>query len=403
MMSKRVLLLVAIFAGVGARAQAEDSPGPASLNLGRMTAGYSYYNRPRADMSLHNADVAACLADAANMRSFQEQLRGGMGGLLGQIIAGAQADSANRGVVSASLENCMVVRGWRVFHLDDVEGKQISLLPAEQLATTLAPWIGAENPHGTVVREWHNDAALGAVNHFSLHAQHTKNGQLSLLALATSVSQTLKRDEQAGEASAEPGNVALDPRWSKKPVKPEMLDGVPADAAIFIVNVTGFSMRQGNGFVFSRVGADGAARPSVADHGPDLLYAFASTLAGGGEGKTMAFAVPPGKWRIQEMSNGGIELNFCLGAPAFVVKAGEVAYVGRLDMKAEKMVPDMSLDRVRTWMAGTRAADRVTPVAWTNGSRAKCAPNSIYALEFDGAPFERGYELGSRVSALPAR
>jgi hypothetical protein len=402
-MMKRALLLGAALVCAGTAARAEDPAGPASLNLGRMTAGYSYYNRPHADMALHDADVAACLAEAANMRSFQEQLRGGMGGLLGAIIAGAQADSANRGVVSASLENCMVVHGWRVVHLGDVEGKQLSVQPAEQLAATLAPWVGAENPHGTVVREWHNDASLGAVNHFSLHAQHTKNGQLSLLALATTVSQALKTDEQAGEASAEPGNVALDPKWSKKPVKPEMLDAVPADAAIFIVNVTGFSMRQGNGFVFSRVGADGATRPSVADHGPDLLYAFASTLAGGGEGKTMAFAVPPGKWRIQEMSNGGIELNFCLGAPAFEVKAGEVVYAGRLDMKADRMVPDMSLDRARTWLVGAKATTRIRAAAWVNGSRGKCAPNSIYALEFDGAPFEPGYALGSKVPPVVAR
>jgi hypothetical protein len=370
------------------------------LNLGRMTTGYTYYNRPFANSALHDADVATCLIDAANMRSFQEELRGNMGGVLGVLLEGARADSANRGVVAASLENCMVVRGWRVVHLGDDEGKQLSMLPAGELAATLAPWIGAKFPHGTVVREWRNDAAMGAVNHFSLHAQHTKNGQLSLLAVQTNVSEALRNNQSTNaNPSQYKMNIKLDPKWRKTPLKPEMLDSVSSDATILLVNVAGFSVRQGNGFIFSRVGPDTITPPSTVDHGTDDIKAFGSTLAGGSEGKIMAFAVPPGQWRIQAMSNGGLTLNFCLGAPMFQAKAGEVVYAGRLDMKQDVLVPDMSLDRVKAWMAGAKAADRIKPVLWRNGSRGKCSPNSIYALEFPGSPFEEDYVLGSK--ALP--
>jgi hypothetical protein len=200
--------LCAMTMGAGSAAAASD---PDELNLGRMTAGYSYYNHPGATIETHNADVAACLADALNVRSIQDQMRGGIGGILGALVANAQADSANRGVVSASLENCMVVRGWRVVHLDDAEGMALSKLPAAEIAARIAPWIGAQTPHGTVVRSWHNDAALGAVNHFSLHAQHTKNGQLSLLALSTSVSTAIKGDV----APPIEGKMPLDAKWPK--------------------------------------------------------------------------------------------------------------------------------------------------------------------------------------------
>lgn len=398
-MTMRGLLAFAAAMSMAATAQGAE---PGELNLGRMTAGYSYYNRPGADMAMHDRDVRACLADASNMRSFEDQLGGGPGGLIGGLLSGALADAANRGVVSASLENCMVVRGWRVVHLDDVEGAALSQLPAADLAAKLAPWVGAETPHGTVVRIWRNDAALAAVNHFSLHAQHTKNGQLSLLATATTVSAALRADQKA-DAGAKPVKVELDPRWPKKALKPEMLDAAPADAAIIIVNIKGVSMRQGNGFVFYREGPDAQTTASSVDHAPDKISALVAGISASGEGNFRAFVVPAGRWRIFSMFNGGIELNFCLGSPSFEVKAGEVVYAGQLDMKQEKLLPNFAPEAVTTWLAGAKAAARLRPAVYTNGARGTCAPNSIYALEFDGAPFEPGYALGSKVPPLAAR
>jgi hypothetical protein len=103
------------------------------------------------------------------------------------------------------------------------------------------------------------------------------------------------------------------------------------------------------------------------------------------------------------MFNGGIELNFCLGSPSFEVKAGEVVYAGQLDMKQDRLVPNFALEPVTAWLAGAKAAARLRPAGYTNGSRGTCAPNSIYALEFEGAPFEQGYVLGSKVPPIAAR
>jgi len=385
-------------------ATAAPASEPTELNLGRMTPGFSYFNKPFADVKTHNDDLTACLVEAAKMRSFAEQLGSwSPAWTLTALLESVKADANTRGTLLAGLENCMVVRGWRVVHLDDAEGAALAALPAADLMAKLTPWLGAESPHGEIVRTWHNDAALAAVNHFSLHASHTNKGQLSLLAAATTPSGAIKANRQDAEAAkpAPVGKVAIDPKWSKKKLKPETLDTAPEGSAIFIVNVTGFSMRQGNGFAFNRMGPDADTAPSTIDHGPDQVEALASTLAGGGT-HFMAFAVPPGRWRVYGMWNGGIGLNFCLGAPAFEAKAGEVIYAGKLDMKQEKLAPDLALGDVTAWAGSAKAAARIKPAVWINGTRGACAPNSIYALEFDGAPFEEGYALGSKAPVLRA-
>ncbi len=389
------VMALGALAALGAAAAPAGDGG--DLNLGRMTRGYTYYNWPDADGAKHDADVKACLLAISDMRSAQEGF-GGVG-VLDALIAGARADSASRGVMSAGIENCMVVRGWRVVQLDDTEGAGLAALPSAELAAKLAPWIGAETPHGQVVRVWHNDAALASVNHFSLHAQHTRNGQLSVLAVGSTVSATLKADKAADRAAPKPERVKLDPKWPKKALKPELLDSAPPGSALIVVNIKGMSLRQGNGFSFNRVGADANVMPSTLDHAPDVLTAFVGTLGTSSGGNFLAFAVPPGRWRINSMVDGIMALNFCLGSPAFDVGAGEVVYVGQLDLKQERLLPGQELAPVRAWMGPAKAVERLRPATFTNGSQSHCASTSIYALEFEGAPFEPGYALGSKARA----
>jgi hypothetical protein len=50
-----------------------DHLGPVSL--GRMTLGYSYYNRPGDDLVAHDADLLDCAAKAAPAKAFEEERR----------------------------------------------------------------------------------------------------------------------------------------------------------------------------------------------------------------------------------------------------------------------------------------------------------------------------------------
>ena len=154
---------------------------PPEVTIGHMTLGYSYFNKPGADLKTHDADVAACAAEAARTISFDEQLHTGAGqGIVGAIIGSYVESAAHRGAAASGLENCMVVRGWRVVKLPDAEGQVLAKLPAADLTARLAPWVGATTPHGDVVRVWGNDAANGANRRYSIRPDHTNDGQLSL-------------------------------------------------------------------------------------------------------------------------------------------------------------------------------------------------------------------------------
>ena len=69
-------------------------------------------------------------------------------------------------------------------------------------------------------------------------------------------------------------------------------------------------------------------------------------------------------------------------------------YAGAFDLAAEDITPDMDLAPARAWLGD--AARPVSAAAYANGSLGPCGDNSIYALEFKGAPFEPGYAWGSR-------
>lgn len=375
------------------------------VNLSRMTLGYTYFNRSGADLAAHDKALTDCLVDASKVHSVDEQLNDNSMGVLGNIIAGALADAAHRGVLAAALENCMVVNGWRVVHLPDDEGATLAKLPASELAQRLAPWVGADVPHGDIVRIWGNDAVKGATDRFVLRPAHTNNGQLSLKAASGGNLRAAakKADAPVVMAAAAPASSAakpskpapLDPKWPKKPLKPGELATAPPEAGIVLVDIKGLSFHNGQALLFARQGPDKHTPASSIDHGPDQFAIGVGLLFAKKDGNIMAFAVPPGRWRIAGQAGGLIMVSYCLGAPSFELKAGEVIYAGTFDFGADVIGPDLSLAPAKAWLAGQPAAETIKPAVYTNGATGECGPNYIYALEVSGAPFEPGYVLGS--------
>jgi hypothetical protein len=75
-----------------------------------------------------------------------------------------------------------------------------------------------------------------------------------------------------------------------------------------------------------------------------------------------------------------------------------VVFAGTFDLGAQDIGPDMSLEPVKTWLAGQPAAATIRPAVYTNGSVGACGGiGTIYALEIKGAPFEPNYRWGSRA------
>lgn len=352
------------------------------VNIAQMTMGYTYFNRPGADLAALDHDLAECMTLARDARSLDAMI--GNGGIVGTMITGA----AEKGVAASGTENCMVVRGWRVVQLPDAEGAALAALSLNDITRAMTPWIGAQTPQGTVVRVWGNDASRASTNRYAIRPAYADGRQLSL---------RIRTSDPTSTAAPPPGLAAkpptLDPKWPKKPLKVAEIPGAPPESVVVVTHIRGISMRNGTGLLFARMGPDPDKSPSLTDHAPDLFNPATGAMFAKKEGNWFVFAVPPGRWRISAM--GGLPaVDFCLGGPSFEAKAGEIVYAGSFDLGAEDTGPDLSLEAARTFLAGVPQAQQIRAAEYTNGARGQCFQSILYAFEIKGAPFQPGYTWG---------
>ena len=115
-----------------------------------------YFNRPGATAQAMTADLAQCRAIAEGADS---QITGiavvtaGLGGVLGGLIAGGRLKRVNT-------ENCMLIRGWRLYAMTRTQGAAWKALSDDAREARLTTLVGAENPdQGALLRVWANDYA----------------------------------------------------------------------------------------------------------------------------------------------------------------------------------------------------------------------------------------------------
>lgn len=378
------LAVVAAWAGLATAALAQDDAVP---NPADATAGYTYFNKPGADLAAHNRDVRACALVAGRLRSPSEEWAT-------QPLAQSRyyyPDPAERNYAASGFETCMVVRGWRVVALPEAEGKALTALAPDALAAQLSPWIGAAEPHGQVVRVWSDEALRASVRFAGMTARH-KRSQLSLKVGAPDL---MKLPSSPKPAAPSPWT---NPRWPIKPLTAADLATLRPDAGVILVQVRNPGFHGGIGLIFNREGADPESSPSAVDHGPDRLRVGVAILFAHSGGDMFAYAVPPGRWRIYGLGLGPV-LNLCLGSPSFEVKAGETVYAGAFDLSAEALGPDMDLAPARKWLGGDSRPLRAA--AYVNGSQGPCDDSGVDALEFKGAPYEPDYAWGGAQAAAP--
>lgn len=366
------------------------SAGSEPVNLVQPSAGYVYFNRAGADLAAHDADLSTCAADVYD--ELHPKPVDYAGGILGPLVTGLVYDALwAKGIevrAGIDVENCMVVRGWRVVRIPDAEGAALAVLPQPELIARMTPWIGAATPYGDIVRIWNNDA-IRSSSHASVKPVFFVGGQLSWKLHSKPLTSEPEVVERPGPYQA----AKIDPKWPiKMPLRSLELAKIskaPPGSALIVMRIVGISIKGGRGLGISRQGANGDPRPSLQDHAPDA-YGFIEY-----QHKTDWFieAVQPGRWRI-----AGINVTrFCLGAPAFDVKAGDVIYAGTFDLTSESIVPDLALTPAKNFLAGTSAAESIQPASYVNGSREQCG-TAMYAYEIPNAPFLPGYNLGSLAS-----
>ena len=390
----RTLWLAALAAACATSAGAAD--------ITRSSPGYTYFNRPGADFAAHDADVAACRKVAERLHQPQAQttvvaaggIYGAIGVAIGMAIAQAISDARAH---PTNVENCMVVRGWRVVSVDKDEGAALAALDKQARLDKINAWIGAAAPHGEIVRAFANELASDPPS--AVFAPSVNFGSTAL-----SADLSVKPHEATKLAPTAPTPYMAKSARPPKPLKAQDLGGVPAGDALIVVSIAGSGQV---GLGFERIGPDADA-PAWVDGHPGSFEvkqatgAFAS--ANGGQGLMLAFAVPPGRWRLAYEANGQMSVSFCLGSPAFDVAAGDVIYTGAFDPGALGH-PDMTLEPAKAiFPAISGLADKVRPANYLNGTQGVCQGAYAYALEIAGQSFVDGYAGGSRgLAAAPAQ
>ena len=376
--------MLARFLSMAAFATAAAMAWPAGAQSGRisrMTPGYSYFNRAGANLPEHDSDLRHCATVASQMNAEERVHKGrGQAGLVGNLIEGWIAGAAQRGIVASAIENCMVVRGWRVVSIDESLGHQWEALAPGELRAALSGQIGAEAPIGRVARWWNNDAASASSKRFELRPP--ANGkQLGLRALLDGSAASAATTTDPAPAAGQSWNAL------KRTVARENWSSVPGNRALVIVKMKGVGPQNGVTLSFQRMGEEGSGSAQPA------FMASQHGLQHRREGRFYV-SRSAGRWRLDTIH----ALHLCLGAPAFEVEAGEIVYGGSFDLGAESLGPDLSLTEVQAFLAGHPIQARLRPARYRNGFTETCSGiGSIYALEVPGAPFEPGYRGGSRA------
>ena len=373
-----------------------------ATDLAKSSDGYTYFNKPGAQVAVHDADVRDCKVRAGRLHQpdtsapvYAPGLAGAIGVAIAKAIAQAVADAKARPV---NVENCMVVKGWRVVALDPVAGEAADKLETAAKVARMTPLIGAAEPEGTIVRVFANDAASNQTAGMFSPARNTIKSALSVDAMGDPP----ESDKPTKEKAAPAPKLAKSAR-PPAPLKAEQLGEIPANSALIVVNVQGtgaFSV------TFEREGPD-AKTPAWADGRPGSFLAGqpvkATATAGGAQGTTLVFAVPPGRWKVAHLSAGLFTVSLCLGAPSFEVAAGDVVYAGSFDPASatNNIGPEMTLEPYRAvFPALSGLGEKMRPASYVNGSTGQCQGAYMYALETTGGAFADGYALGSK--ALPA-
>lgn len=399
MRAARIAALLAVIA----------TPAMAGGDITGTSDGYTYFNKPGADLAMHDAEVRECKQLAGRLHqplgampsttivapAGVSPVAAGVGGAIGMAIAMAieQKMADNKGN-PVNVEHCMVVKGWRVVRIDDEEGKALAASDRKAKAASLASWVGASEPHGHIVRTFGNELADGAEAFAPANKTGTSLGtDIDTRVAATGRPLTQYTPPPAGSRPPPRPSSAKSP----KPLKDTELGGIPAGMGLIVVNVSGDDEIS---LVLQRMGSI-IGQPAYVDGQPDEIDVVRphKTYAKPGEsyGTTAVFAVPPGRWRVASITVNWVTLNLCLGGPAFNLRPGEAVYAGSFSRR--HLAPDMDMAPAKAAFPGlSPLPETLQPANWVNGTQGQCYGAYLYALELPGAPYVDTYQFGGRAS-----
>lgn len=375
------------------------TPAAAQVDIGRPTAGWTYFHKAGADMAAHDTAVLDCIDQAMRAREFVSLGEWESSyGVLGVAnpptpIKSLAALADNRGR-AANIENCMVVRGWSVMRLKPAEGEALAARPLAERRAVLAGWVGSEAPGGRLLRKWDNDIVVPSD---SIWADNKIPPHPSL-----SVTAVTLPPQGPPPPKVKPARIPKEARPLTPLSQKEIAALGPTDT-VLVIRMAQVKQIAGIGALdFLRLGPDGAT-PAWQDgrpaefrvHNPGRLMTMPQ---GAVNDKVHVFKAPPGRWRLAGVGYDGPAISLCFGGPAFELKAGEALYLGSFMFGVpDQYIPDLDLAVVRQALAAPALTDRLKPAPYINGSTGPCGSLISYALEWPAHPYAPDYAAGSKV------
>ena len=360
------------------------------VNLTRQSEGYVYFNRPGADIPTMHAALWACLRTISGRGAVPGY--DPVGGMVGGLIAAGNQYSME----SVNLENCMVVRGWRVVRLADAEGARLAGLAQAPLAEALTSWVGADPPHGVIVRRWDNDAAKVATV-VSGMPRMLSRPSLSLRSLPPSEPGAAKAPPAQGLPHGSAGPRPYNMQIFAPATKAQLAKDLPPGSALLIVTMANGAPKGMAWVTLARLGPDDGSPAWAADKRPDwMMMSLPKTqkggVAGAGGSLTQAYILPAGRWLIFGVSD---VLTLCMGAPFIDLQPGDVVHTGSIDFGRDGLPIDPAAAPAAAFLTGQPALlSRLRTAAWTNGATVPCGGGFQYALEYPEMPYAPGYVKG---------
>lgn len=367
----------------------------AAASLTGASPGFHYFWKQDATMADHDAAMVDCAVRMRAMVNGSDAMTAISsstgGGLAGALIGGIIDNNENRQGSAANTEGCMALKGWSVVALSDEEGHAMEA-PDDPAAVheKLKSYVEALAPRGPVLRgPFANELAVG--NFVVEKARDLEEVSFSVRATRDLRDMAV---EAAGDLKPPKPPKLPDGVKAPKPAKAEKADALAiATTGARLVMRVSYSRGSASLFdvMFNRLTPDGA----------EVVYDGAATaaktvLAKSGKGERngvkyfdYVIPVPPGVWKLGALTNIQYAADLCLGAPAFVVGEDETVFVGEMTIREAGGYPlsaDIAVAR-EILAANPALAEKVRPVAWTNGFTADCFGSYAYAYEIPGAPF----------------
>lgn len=378
-----------------------------AADLTRSTAGYTYFNRPGADLDRHDAALELCLSYTYNTRQPETPVTGGAGmGLIGAAVEGLIVGTINatgreRGLAT-NVENCMVASGWRVVRLPESEGRALYDQPPSVIREWLAPLVGADQP-GEIARRFENDITDPTTRWLATTGDLDKVS-LSLKAFDFRKWIEKTRKEVAAQAKAAGRVAAPKPKFKppkgRSPFTRGEWTSIKAEDTVVVARTIRTKTAMAPVLLFVRLGPDPNINAWMQDGEIDVFRIGMPVDVRDGQGEDwFVMTMPPGKWRFVGVQAGSIIFSFCLGGPTFELEPGQALFLGTFGSgTSPQIAPNLDLSPVATAFADLpNLRERIIPAPWRNGERFACDGTYIYALETPGAPFLAGYDLGSRA------